>query len=87
MPRAATVRIVDPETHLENPAGKVGEIWVHGDNVAEGYWGNPHASENTFGGELVNPSPGTPQGPWLRTGDRAYSPTASCSLWAASRIS
>ena len=23
------------------PAGKIGEIWVHGDNVASGYWRNP----------------------------------------------
>jgi acyl-CoA synthetase (AMP-forming)/AMP-acid ligase II len=69
VPRAATVRIVDPETQMENPTGKVGEIWVHGDNVAEGYWGNPQASKETFSGQLVDPSPGTPQGPWLRTGD------------------
>ena len=40
-PRSSTVRIVDPETRIENPAGKVGEIWVHGDNVAMGYWRNP----------------------------------------------
>jgi long-chain fatty acid adenylase/transferase FadD26 len=68
-PRASTLRIVDPETRVENPAGKVGEIWVHGDNVASGYWRNPQQSERTFGATLVNPSPGTPQGPWLRTGD------------------
>jgi long chain fatty acid CoA FadD26 len=63
------VRIVDPETRVENPAGRVGEIWVHGDNVAAGYWRNPQLSERTFGGRLVDPSPGTPQGRWLRTGD------------------
>ncbi len=68
-PRACTVRIVDPETCIENPAGRVGEIWVHGDNVAAGYWRNPQLSEQTFGGRLVQPSPGTPQGSWLRTGD------------------
>jgi long-chain fatty acid adenylase/transferase FadD26 len=68
-PRACTVRIVDPETRIENPAGRVGEIWVHGDNVAAGYWRNPQLSEQTFGGRLVDPSPGTPQGPWLRSGD------------------
>jgi acyl-CoA synthetase (AMP-forming)/AMP-acid ligase II len=72
VPRAATVRIVDPETRVENPARKVGEVWVHGDNVAAGYWGNPQASEDTFGGRLVDPSPGTPQGPWLRTGDLGF---------------
>ena len=68
-PRACTVRIVDPETRMENPAGKVGEIWLHGDNVAMGYWRNPQLSERTFGTKLVDPSPGTPQGSWLRTGD------------------
>jgi long chain fatty acid CoA FadD26 len=68
-PRACTVRIVDPETCIEKPAEEVGEIWVHGDNVAAGYWKNPRLSERTFGGRLVSPSPGTPQGPWLRTGD------------------
>jgi acyl-CoA synthetase (AMP-forming)/AMP-acid ligase II len=68
-PRASTVRIVDPETRIENPAGKIGEIWVHGDNIAGGYWRSPEASEHTFGGQLVEPSPGTPPGPWLRTGD------------------
>jgi long-chain fatty acid adenylase/transferase FadD26 len=68
-PRACTVRVVDPETCIENPAGKVGEIWVHGDNVASGYWRNPQLSQQTFGARLADPSPGTPQGPWLRTGD------------------
>ncbi|WP_197381395.1 AMP-binding protein [Mycolicibacterium mengxianglii] len=68
-PRACTVRIVDPETGAENPPDKVGEIWVCGENVSAGYWRNPQATERTFGAELVDPSPGTPQGPWLRTGD------------------
>jgi long-chain fatty acid adenylase/transferase FadD26 len=68
-PRACTVRIVDPETRIGNPAGKIGEIWVHGANVAAGYWRNPQLSERTFGGRLVDPSPGTPRESWLRTGD------------------
>jgi long-chain fatty acid adenylase/transferase FadD26 len=68
-PRACTVRIVDPQTCRENPAGKIGEIWVHGDNVAAGYWRNPELSERTFNATLVDPSAGTPQGCWLRTGD------------------
>jgi len=54
-----TLRIVDPEIRTENPAGKIGEIWVYGDNVAGGYWR----------ARLVDPSAGTPNGPWLRTGD------------------
>jgi acyl transferase domain-containing protein/acyl-CoA synthetase (AMP-forming)/AMP-acid ligase II/acyl carrier protein/NADP-dependent 3-hydroxy acid dehydrogenase YdfG len=63
------VRIVDPETSVECPAGKVGEIWVHGDNVADGYWQRSEETEHTFGATLVDPSAGTPDGPWLRTGD------------------
>ncbi len=72
VPRAVTVRIVDPETRVENPAGKVGEIWIHGDNVADGYWRNPHASAHTFGAELLDPSLETARRPWLRTGDLGF---------------
>ncbi|MGC2655435.1 MAG: AMP-binding protein [Mycobacterium sp.] len=68
-PRASTVRIVDPDTRMENPAESIGEIWVHGDSVARGYWRNAQQTERTFGAKLVRPSPGTPAGPWLRTGD------------------
>jgi long chain fatty acid CoA FadD26 len=68
-PRASTLRIVDRETRIEKPAGMIGEIWLHGDNVAAGYWRNQEASAHTFGAELAQPSPGTPAGPWLRTGD------------------
>ena len=67
--RATTMRIVDPETGAENPAGQVGEIWVHGDNVAKGYWKKPKETQRVFGGRIVNPSNGTPESPWLRTGD------------------
>ncbi|MFS0896203.1 AMP-binding protein [Mycolicibacterium litorale] len=67
--RSTMMRIVDPETGSENPAGKVGEIWVHGANVAKGYWQRPKETERAFAGRLVKPSAGTPAGPWLRTGD------------------
>ena len=65
-------RIVDPETRTETPAGTIGEIWVHGDNVAMGYWHKPQETEQTFGGKLVAPSPDTPEEPWLRTGDLGF---------------
>jgi long-chain fatty acid adenylyltransferase FadD28 len=72
VPRSPTVRIVDPDTMTERPAGMTGEIWVHGDNVAMGYWGKPEETERTFGARLVSPSAGTPEGPWLRTGDLGF---------------
>ncbi|WP_322590798.1 fatty-acid--AMP ligase [Gordonia otitidis] len=67
--RSVTFRIVDPETCQENPADKVGEIWVHGDNVPAGYWRNPELTDKVFGGWIADPAPTTPSGPWLRTGD------------------
>jgi long-chain fatty acid adenylyltransferase FadD28 len=71
-PRSPMVRIVDPETSVERPAGTTGEIWVHGGNVATGYWQKPQESEQTFGATLVAPSAGTPERPWLRTGDLGF---------------
>jgi fatty acid CoA ligase FadD28 len=70
--QSPTVRIVDAETQTECPEGTTGEIWVHGDNVALGYWRKPQETERTFGGMLVAPSAGTPEGPWLRTGDLGF---------------
>jgi fatty acid CoA ligase FadD28 len=72
VPRSPMVRIVEPETCIERPEGTTGEIWVHGGNVAIGYWQKPRESEDTFGGKLVSPSAGTPEGPWLRTGDLGF---------------
>ncbi|WP_319436472.1 fatty-acid--AMP ligase [Mycobacterium sp. RTGN5] len=66
------VRIVDPEARVECSEGTVGEIWVHGDNVCEGYWQKPEETERTFGAELVDPSDGAPESPWLRTGDLGF---------------
>ncbi|OBK71916.1 AMP-binding protein [Mycobacterium sp. 1274761.0] len=72
VPQSPIVRIVDPDTMTECPAGTSGEIWVYGDNVALGYWQKPEETEATFGGRLVAPSAGTPEGPWLRTGDQGF---------------
>ncbi|MGH3849636.1 MAG: AMP-binding protein, partial [Pseudonocardiaceae bacterium] len=70
--QSPTVRIVDHETQSECPEGTTGEIWVRGDNVAMGYWRKPQETERTFGAMLVAPSAGTPEGPWLRTGDLGF---------------
>lgn len=72
MPQSPTLRIVDPDTNRECPQGLVGEIWVHGANVADGYWRKPPEEQRCFGGFLVDPSPGTPDGPWLKTGDQGF---------------
>ncbi len=71
-PKLQLVRIVDPDTGRECADGTVGEIWVHGDNVALGYWQKPEESAKSFAAKIVEPSDGTPEGPWLRTGDSGF---------------
>jgi fatty acid CoA ligase FadD28 len=71
-PKSMLVRIVDPDTSRECPDGTVGEIWVHGDNVAAGYWQKPEESQRTFGAKIADPSQGTSESPWLRTGDSGF---------------
>ncbi|WP_290061629.1 fatty acyl-AMP ligase [Amycolatopsis solani] len=58
-PVGQRVRIVH-DGH-EQPEGAVGEIWIHGPNVATGYWGRGDAA--AFGGTLEGLDG------WLRTGD------------------
>ncbi|HYN34199.1 MAG TPA: AMP-binding protein, partial [Ilumatobacteraceae bacterium] len=71
MPQSPLVRIADPETGIECPENTTGEIWVHGDNVAEGYWRKPESRE-LFNAELLPHTGGTPKSPWLRTGDLGF---------------
>jgi acyl-CoA synthetase (AMP-forming)/AMP-acid ligase II len=59
---------VDPETRLRQPPGRVGEIWVAGPSVADGYWGRPEETERTFRAFLGD----TGAGPFLRTGDLGF---------------
>lgn len=56
-PDPSSVRIVNPETMVENPPGVVGEIWVHGDHVTMGYWQKPKQTAQVFDAKLVDPAP------------------------------
>ena len=72
LPQSPGVRIVDVDTNRQCAQDVVGEIWVHGDNVAAGYWSRPPEEQWCFGATLVDAAPGTPDGPWLRTGDLGF---------------
>jgi fatty acid CoA ligase FadD21 len=72
LPQSPAVRIVDVDSNRECPPHVVGEIWVHGDNVAKGYWSRSAEEQKCFGATLIDPSPGTADGPWLRTGDLGF---------------
>ncbi|NDU77749.1 AMP-binding protein [Actinomadura sp. DSM 109109] len=82
-PCGQLVAIVDPETRVEQPDGRVGEIWVHGPNTAPGYWRNSERSRETFGGELAEPGD-LPAGPWMKTGD--YGVVHEGELYVTGRI-
>lgn len=70
--KSPLVRIVNPDTKTETAPGVIGEIWAHGRNIGNGYWRNPERTKRTFGARIANPSAGTPEGPWLRTGDLGF---------------
>jgi len=61
------VAIVDPDTGLPCRAGRVGEIWVCGPNVAQGYYNDERATAQRFHAKL----PGDDRC-YLRTGDLGF---------------
>ena len=62
------VVIVDPHTRARLADGQVGEIWVTGPSIGQGYWRRPEESAAVFGGRIA----GTGEGPFLRTGDLGF---------------
>jgi acyl-CoA synthetase (AMP-forming)/AMP-acid ligase II/acyl carrier protein len=62
------IKIVDPKSLTECQLNRVGEIWVQGPSVAQGYWNRPDESEDAFQAHLA----GSGEGPYLRTGDLGF---------------
>ncbi|MFJ2199848.1 beta-ketoacyl synthase N-terminal-like domain-containing protein, partial [Streptomyces violaceusniger] len=52
-----TVRLVDPDTGVDVPAGREGEFWVSGPNIMAGYHNQPEATASAL------------RDGWYRTGD------------------
>jgi fatty acid CoA ligase FadD21 len=72
LPHSPSVHVVDYDTNRECPENAVGEIWVHGENVADGYWNRPPDEQRCFDATLVDPPVGVPEAGWLRTGDLGF---------------
>lgn len=63
-----SVIIVDPEAMVRSQLDRIGEIWLSGPGVAEGYWNRSEETEHTFKAYLAD----TKEGPFLRTGDLGF---------------
>ncbi|HWY87711.1 MAG TPA: AMP-binding protein, partial [Gemmataceae bacterium] len=62
------VAIVDPATCCPVPSGEIGEIWVSGPSVAEGYWNQPEETAQIFGARRADGCSTV----YLRTGDLGF---------------
>lgn len=61
------LRIVDPETFKDLRDGEVGEIWIKSTVTLNGYWKDPHATDEAYPEGRDDEGRG-----WFRTGDAGY---------------
>jgi thioester reductase-like protein len=66
--RDGEVVIVDPESRLRLPLGRIGEIWCMSESVGQGYWNRREDSATLFQARLADSG----DGPFLRTGDLGF---------------
>ena len=62
------IAIANPETLASCQPEEVGEIWVSGSSIAQGYWRQPEVTKATFDAYLKDSN----AGPFLRTGDLGF---------------
>jgi acyl-CoA synthetase (AMP-forming)/AMP-acid ligase II len=60
--------IVDPDTLTAYGDDEIGEIWISGSNVAQGYWDRPEETARTFQARLADNG----EGPYFRSGDLGF---------------
>lgn len=72
--------IVNPESLQQCKANEIGEIWISGPSVAQGYWGRPEHTNQTFCAYLKC----NEQEKFLRTGDLGFMQDAE--LFVTGRI-
>ncbi|CRK54363.1 Long-chain-fatty-acid--AMP ligase FadD32 [Rhodococcus sp. RD6.2] len=89
--RSQWAAIVDPETGAELPDEHVGEIWLHGNNMGQGYWGREDETAQTFHNRITSrqadgsKTDGAPDDAnWMRTGD--YGVYVDSELYITGRV-
>ncbi|TDC76659.1 fatty acyl-AMP ligase [Actinomadura sp. 7K507] len=78
-PVSLDVCVVAPATRVRLPEGRVGEIWVGGGSVAQGYWRSLEETRESFEARTSDGG-----GPYLRTGDLGF--IADGELYVTGRI-
>ena len=63
------IAIVNPATRERCEENVIGEVWVQGESIAQGYWGLEDESEATFRATIAGATDG---GKYLRTGDLGF---------------
>jgi acyl-CoA synthetase (AMP-forming)/AMP-acid ligase II len=61
-------KIVNPDTLLECPEAEVGEVWISGPSVCQGYWNKPEINEVECRAVIK----GEPDTHYVRTGDLGF---------------
>jgi 8-amino-7-oxononanoate synthase len=74
------IAIADPDSSTTCPPDSIGEIWVCGPSIAQGYWQQREATQATFRATLAD----TGEGPFLRTGDLGF--TLAGELYVTGRL-
>lgn len=67
-PAGLELAVVDPASSVRCTPSTIGEIWLAGPNVAQGYWGRPVETAELFQARIA----GEPDGEYLRTGDLGF---------------
>jgi acyl-CoA synthetase (AMP-forming)/AMP-acid ligase II/acyl carrier protein len=70
--RDHSIAIVDPETCTRAAPGQVGELWISGEHVAKGYFGDQEETARTFRARLRGESGPDAERHFLRTGDLGF---------------
>jgi acyl-CoA synthetase (AMP-forming)/AMP-acid ligase II len=63
-----TIAVVNPSTAFRCSPNEIGEIWLRGPCVTQGYWRKPDVTKLTFDAHLADSG----EGPFLRTGDLGF---------------
>ncbi|MEX2493020.1 MAG: amino acid adenylation domain-containing protein [Nitrospirales bacterium] len=66
--QGADLRIIDEKTLCHSFPDRIGEIWLAGPSVANGYWQHKEETHQTFNAFTAD----TREGPFLRTGDLGF---------------